>query len=66
MMLLLLWAGALAICFFFIGQNQIEFDEITDTKVIKYGTVGESIWFIVDIILGNYDRESFEAGKNPS
>ena len=72
MMISLLYILMFASCFYFAGQNQIDFDgpvlvgtkqvEITQ-DTIPYGTFTGSVWYITDLILGNFSRETYALGE---
>ena len=54
-------------CFFLIGHNQIEFDNISEFYMSKYGvpysTTYGSLWFVFDnFVLGNTNTDPFLGG----
>ena len=57
----------IASCFFIIGQNQLEFDNIPDEYMDKYGvpyrTAHGSLWYVFDcFVLGNGNVYPFYGG----
>ena len=68
MLILTLSVLALASCFYFIAQNQLEFDGLSDTEIasLRYKDPGGALSFVIDIILGEIEKESFTAGTNPT
>jgi hypothetical protein len=55
-------------CYYLIGLNQIEFDEITDDEMTKYGvpysTWYGSIWYVFDnFVLGNTNVYPYNLGE---
>lgn len=68
MLVLVIWIMALAAAFYFIAQNQIDFDGLSEVEIndLKYKTADGAMWFIVDIVLGDIQKASFDAGTKPS
>lgn len=56
-----------ATCFYLVGLNQLEFDDITEAEMTKYGvpysTAHGAIWFVFDnFVLGNTNTYPFNLG----
>lgn len=54
-------------CFYLIGQNQIDFDEISEEEIEEYGipydTFGHSFWFTYfNFIMNGRNHSSFKLG----
>ena len=57
----------IASCFYLIGQNQLEFDDISAEKISKigvpYSTVQGSLWYVFDnFVLGNGNIDPYKIG----
>ena len=62
MLIMFMCIFALATSFHYIGKNQLDFDEITqenDRKKITYHTYSGALWYIGDLMFGNYDRTMY-------
>lgn len=59
-----------AACFFLIAQNQVNFNNIDEADLaiypIKYDTGGGAIWYVFDILLGNFATKQFGHGDKNS
>lgn len=59
--ILLIWAAVSALSFFLIGQNQLDFDQVTaeDQDNVEYGTVIGSVYYIYKMLLGEAGSDGF-------
>ena len=61
MLALTLIIMGLATSFYYIAQNQIEFDDLTEEEIdnIPYRTYSGAMWYLGDILLGSFNRSIF-------
>ena len=64
---LILQLIAFASCFYLLGQNQLQFDNISEEELetigVKYDTFIHSIWYVYyNYILGTKNYSSFDLG----
>ena len=66
MLVFILTVIVFAFSFFLLGQNQLDFDDLTpnDRAKISYGTILGSLRFIFEMTLGAFDTSLFFLGNN--
>jgi len=66
MLILLLYTLMFASCFYFAAQNQIDFDSdetLITSKDIPYSTLSGAMFYIIDLILGTFNKSCYKLGK---
>jgi len=65
LVVLFLQGLALSVSFYYIAQNQVEFDALSQDELdeLPYKTLTGSFWYIWEVILGSVDPSMYQMGK---
>ena len=63
-----IFLAGISSCFYLIAQNQLEFDEISDSQLkivgVPYASIQGSLWYVFDnFVLGNGNTQPFNIGE---
>ena len=63
-----IFLAGISSCFYLIAQNQLEFDEISDSQLkivgVPYASIQGSLWYVFDnFVLGNGNIQPFNIGE---